>query len=184
MEDYNDSYYLPYCVEGKDFSIGFLPKALDDYYNLSEAIFSEKDWKKKLELCHKQLEILPFWVKTELETSDSLSPVVACRDWGSKIYMYNGDWRSAEKFIQKCVLANAYYPNHGEAELQELYEYRKVAETTISFLEKNPGFLQKNIYKALSGIVSDISILKRFTRWSNQIRKEPFERTNRLFISE
>ena len=97
--------------------------------------------------------------------------------------MYKGEWDKARDFILQCDKANAYYPNHGENELKELADFQYVAEIALSYISMHPGVLQKDIYTILNNQIPDINILKRFTRWSTQIRKEPYKRTNKLFVS-
>ena len=75
MEDYSDPYYLPYSVVGNNFEIQYIPKAIDDYIELSQKIYSEKDPDKKLSYCYQQLKILPFWVKDELSIGNFIPPV-------------------------------------------------------------------------------------------------------------
>lgn len=183
MDDYSDSYYLPYSVVGNNFEIYYIPKAIDDYIELSQQICSEKNFNKKLFYCYQQLKLLPFWIKDELSIGDFIPPVVPCRDWGPKLHMYKGEWDKARDFILQCDKANAYYPNHGENELKELADFQYVAEIALSYISIHPGVLQKDIYTILNNQIPDINILKRFTRWSTQIRKEPYKRTNKLFVS-
>ncbi len=182
MEDYSDPYYLPYSVVGNNFEIQYIPKAIDDYIELSQKICSEKDPDKKLSYCYQQLKLLPFWVKDELSIGDFIPPVVPCRDWGPKLHMYKGEWGEARNFVLQCDKANAYYPNHGEDELKEIEDFQYVAEVALSYIRMHPGVLQKDIYAILSNQLSDINILKRFTRWSMQIKKEPYKKTNKLFV--
>jgi len=157
------------------------PKYILAYFELSEKILAEKDVFKRIEYCNQQFVYLPAFVKSELDSCGSLPPLIACRDWAPKLYMRLGRWADAERAIQNAIRANAYYPDHGEKELAYLYNYRKVANITLEFLKENPGYLQKDIYKALNDQIEDISLLKNFTRWSMQIKKEPYKRTNKLY---
>lgn len=183
MNNYVDTYYNDIEIISRNEALIFLPKAVQDYFDLSEKIKTEKDISKKLEYCNKQFLLLPYFVQSELDSPGSLPPVIACRDWAPKLYMRLGKWEDAEHSIKKSIEANAYYPNKGEKELSYLYEYKKVAKITLQFLKNNPGYLQKNIYKALEDQVSNMSILKNFIRWSLLLRKEPYNRTNKLFVN-
>lgn len=181
MDDYSNPYYLPYSVVGKDFEICYISKAIDDYFELSQQIYSEKDPDRKLFYCYQQLKLLPFWIKDELSIGDFVPPVVPCRDWGPKLHMYKGEWDKARNFVIRCDKANAYYPNHGEDEMREIDDFQRVAEKALSYIRMHPGVLQKDIYKILGDQVSDINVLKRFMRWSLQIKKESYKTTNKLF---
>lgn len=181
MKDYTDPYFLPYSVVGADFEIDYIPRALQDYIDLSQKIYSEKDPDQKLSYCYQQLRILPFWIKDELSIGDFIPPVIPCRDWGPKLHMYKGEWDKARNFVLQCDNANAYYPNHGEKELKEIADFQYTAQIALSYIRMHPGILQKDIYKALSNNISDISVLKRFMRWSMQIKKEPYNGTNKVF---
>lgn len=174
-------------MEGDGWVIGVQSHAMTDYFDFSHKIEAEKNIYKKIEYCHEQFELLPFFIKTELELSGEhglrqLPPFIACREWAPKLYMRLGKWEEAEKFIRDCAAINGYYPEHGEDELNYLHLYKETAEAAIQFLISNPGYLQKDIYKALIPQVKDISVLKNFVRWSLVIEKEPYKKTNRLYV--
>lgn len=161
-----------------------IPDSIKNYFYLSEQIMKEKDISKKITYCNHQLLLLPFFIKSELEISDSLPPVIACRDWGPKLYMRLGRWDDAESFIRNCIQSNAYFPKDGHEELLLLSRFRKVTDIVLNFLITNPGFLQKNMYKTLSLSEDDNEILKRILRHSLLIEKIPYKSTNKLYVKQ
>lgn len=154
----------------------------ESFYSLSEKIEQEPDILKKLDYCEQSLPLLSDFVKFSLEEDEDLPPCINCRDTAPEMYMRLGRWDDAERYIKACIEANAYYPQKGEEEYNEFLAYKKTAIAAVDFLSKNPGFLQKNLYKALAD--QDISQLKHFTRCSKQIQKVPVKNTNELYVNE
>lgn len=184
MCDYETTYYDEIEVITDKYHYLLLPKALQDYMEFSYEIQHQKDLLVKLDYCHRQLEVLSFSVDCDLKSMKRLPPFIACREWGPKIYMRLGKWKEAEDFIRECIKANAYFPNKGENELAYLEKYHKIADVILQFLNNNPGYLQKDIYKALNDSIDDISIFKNFIRWSLLIKKEPYGKTNKLYVAD
>ena len=57
-----------------------------------------------------------------------------------------------------------------------------ITEILLDFLKANPGYLQRNVYKALDLSKDDNDILKKIIRWSLLIQKVPCNSTNKLYI--
>ena len=151
------------------------------FFELSNIIETEKDIQKKLDACEKSYALLPQFVSDCVKMDDELPPFINCRDVGPILYMWIGNWSSAQLSIEKCITANAYYPEDGAAELRYLNTYRKVALTAISYIRENPGCLQRNIYKALGFENEDRDALKDFLKHSQQITKEKSGNTYKLY---
>ena len=187
-KEFNTPYYKE--IDGR------VPQAMTDYFDYSEKIIREKDISMKLWYCHCQLKLLPFFTWDylhDLEDKDrelfknegrKAFELIACRDYAPKIYMRLGLWDNARDFIFACMKANAYYPKRGVEELAYLEKYKVTAEFTVEYIRANPGILQKDIYKAIGGVVLDKDILKQFIRWSHLIRKEPYGKTNKLYVAD
>lgn len=154
----------------------------NDFYTLSSIIDNEKDIYKKLEACEKCYLLLPEFCRSCIEEDDGeLPPFINCRDIGPDLYMRLGEWDKAEKAIKLCIDANAYYPNNGTEELTYLASYHNVATEALSYISKNPGCLQRNIYKALPFEGEKKEQLKYFLRTSLLINKEKSGNTNKLY---
>ena len=107
----------------------------------------------------------------------------------SRKILYNrlGNWDDAERAIKICIDAEAYDdPDDGNAELDYLSIYKKVGQAAINFIQNNPGYLQKNIYVALSKDIGEenIPILKNFMRDSYVFHKQPYKGSNKLYYIE
>ena len=123
----------------------------------------------------------PFKTFYRLSEDIRLPPRILCRDVGVELYLRLGQWEKARIAIAKCAAAGAYTDGGREA-VEHCGRYRRAAELTLNFLTKNPGYLQKNIYRALPE--ADKDCLKSFTRSSYLIRKEPCGKTNKLFANK
>lgn len=184
MESRFDSdYYREFMVETEHGCETRLPQAVMDYFEYSERIIHEKDVSKKLEYCHKQLKLLPWYVWKELNSPyfKFLPPLIACRDCAPKLYMRMGKWEEAKDFILACIDANAYYPDRGEKELEYLEKYKETALAALAYIEAYPGTLQKDLYDTLEQNGVDRDILKQFVRWTSLVRKVPHGKTNMLY---
>ena len=98
-----------------------------------------------------------------------------------------GDWHNAEMAIKACIDAGAYDSTEdGIAALDYLETYKKTAQAAINFIIKNPGFLQKNIYIALTQEIGEenISVLKDFMRETYVFHKQPDKGSNKLYYIE
>lgn len=145
-----------------------------------QQIYIEKDIKRKLALCEEGLKLLPEFMAPYLSAGFPAPKELACRDLAPELYMRLGDWQNALRVIQFCISANAYYPKAGEEELQYLHQYSETAEIAVNYIKEHPGLAQRDIYKKLCP-PADREMLKKFTRYSLQIRKEPYQNTNRLY---
>ena len=153
----------------------------DSYYRLSEVIQHSKSTAQKLAACEESYEILPAFVRANLRDFGDLPNSIPCRDIGIEMYMRRGEWTKARSAIEKCAAAGV-YDDDGQADFEYLERYQQAAIAALDFLKVNPGYLQKNIYKALPSV--DKECLKKFTRSSHLIRKEPQGNTNRLYVVE
>lgn len=158
---------------------GGIEEPFRTYFQLSDKIQKAKDINAKLAACEESYKILPDFVRAWLAESDRLPDTIRCRDVGVDLYMRQGEWAKARSAIEKCAAAGV-YDDDGQAEIDYLERYQQAAQAALSFIEKNPGYLQKNIYKALPEV--DRDCLKKFARWSQLIRKEPQGNTNRLYV--
>ena len=162
-------------------------KLLDTFFRLSNKIQHGNKVFPKIEACEKSYRILKPVINIFKEEPDAFPPVIACREYGPHIYKLLGDWENAERIIRFCIDTGAYEsPDDGNAELEYLITYKKVAETAINFIRDNPGFLQKNIYIALRQQISEenIPILKDFMRETYVFHKQPHGGTNELYFIE
>ena len=153
----------------------------ETYYNLCEEIRTSKDIRAKLAACEEQYKILPEFVRDYLKDSDRLPDTIPCRDMGVEWYLRLGQWAKARAAIEKCIQAGA-YDDGGQYALDYFTRYKTTAELALNFIEKNAGFLQKNLYKALPD--ADKDCLKSFARSSLLIRKEKTGNTNKLFLNK
>lgn len=151
----------------------------DSYYRLCEVIQNSKSTAKRLAACEESYEILPAFVRANLRDFGSLPNSIPCRDYGVEMYMRQGEWAKARSAIEKCAAAGV-YDDDGQEEFDYLERYQQVAQEALNFLAANPGYLQKNIYKALPEV--DKECLKKFCRSSLLIRKEPSGNTNKLYV--
>lgn len=175
-------------VQFSDDSIEFtstLNSGASQLYSLSEIIQGGGDIHERIAACEQSFKFLPDFVKKCLELDGDLPPVIPCRDYAPDLYMKIGQWDKAEASIRYCISIGAYHPaSEGEQALENFQNYKKIALKIIDFLKINPGFLQKNIYKAVE--ISDIekSDAKHFCRYSLLLRKEPYGKTNKLYLED
>ena len=148
-----------------------------------QMIYEERDIKKRLQLCEEGLKLLPEFMAPYLKGGFPAPRDIACRDISLELYLRLGDWNNALRVIQFCISSNAYYPNSGEEQLLYLRKYSETATAAISYIEENPGVPQKSIYNKLCPPL-DREMLKKFTRTSFQIFKEPSGNTNRLYVKK
>lgn len=148
----------------------------DTYDRLCYVIQNSKSTAKRLAACEESYEILPAFVRANLRDFGNIPNSIPCRDYGVEMYMRQGEWAKARSAIEKCAAAGVY-----DDDGQEMYDYlERYQQAALSFLEKNPGYLQRNLYKALPEV--DRDCLKKFARSSQLIRKEPQGNTNRLYV--
>lgn len=158
-------------------------KICTDFFNKSAlATQAKNDIQQSILLWENTLTLLPLFVKCELWQYGELPLTIECRDKLPDLYKRLGKWNDAKRVIEFCAAAGA-YPNGPEKELADLDLYSKAADIAIDYIKDNPGTLQKDLYKLLSSSDADQEMLKRFTRTSLQITKEPTGKTNKLFIN-
>lgn len=153
------------------------------YYQLSDQIEVAQTIQEKLLLCEKMRPVLSGFVSASLEADGHLPPYILCRDYAPIWYMRTGQWDAALGYINFCISCNAYYPEHGDQELQYFSLYRYAAQTAMDFISKNPGCLQNKIYKQIGNSV-DKECLKQFVRYSLLIQKVPCGKTNKLYVAQ
>jgi len=151
----------------------------DTYDRLCYVIQNSKSTAKRLAACEESYEILPAFVRANLRDFGNIPNSIPCRDYGVEMYMRQGEWAKARSAIEKCAVAGV-YDDDGQEMYDYLERYQQAAQAALSFLEKNPGYLQRNLYKALPEV--DRDCLKKFARSSQLIRKEPQGNTNRLYV--
>lgn len=152
------------------------------YYKLSEQISTAQTIQEKLHLCEKMRCILPGFVSACIETDGELPPCILCRDYAPIWYMRTGQWEAAKEYINFCISCKAYFPENGQAELQYLNLYQRTAQISLAYISQNPGCLQSKIYKLLSES-TDKECLKQFIRYSELIKKVPYNKTNKLYVA-
>lgn len=157
---------------------------ISKFYELSSLIDSSKDINAKLDACEKSYPLLKEFCRFCIENDGGeLPPLINCRDVGPEMYMRLGRWDDAERAIQICSDANAYYPDN-DNEMRTYYsDYRRVAELAISYIRDNPGCLQNKMYNVLHVSEDDRETLKHFLRCSLQIKKEKSGKTNKLYLA-
>lgn len=151
------------------------------FYKHQQEVYEEKDVNKQIRLCESDLKKLPEFMAPYLSANFPAPYELVCRDLLLGLYMQLGKWDKAEKAIRKCIEANAYSPDDGSAELRYLISYKKVATETLSYIQQNPGYLQRNIYKKMGYDKEEKELLKDFLRSSKLIKKVKYNNTNQLF---
>ena len=154
------------------------------FYKHQQNIYDETDINKQIRLCERDIKKLSEFMAPYISSGFPTPRELVCRDLLPELYMQLGEWKKAEKVIKKCIEAAAYSPNDGSKELANLASYQKIAIEALSYIEQNPGCLQKNIYKALSYEGDDREQLKHFLRYSRQIKKIKHGNTNELYCNE
>lgn len=153
------------------------------FYQHQHSLYKETDTAEVIRLCEQDLNILPMFMAPYLSAGFPAPDELVCRDLLPELYMQFGQWDKAEKAIKKCITAKAYYPEDGSDELSYLQAYQKVAVETLSYLSKNPGCLQRNIYKKMGYEGEEKELLKNFIRCSKLINKVKYNNTNQLFCN-
>ena len=149
------------------------------YFRLSDEIKNSRDINAKLAACEESFKILPEFVRLWMKDSKKLPDSIMCRDVAPVLYARLGRWVEARAAINKCRFAGA-YEDGGKGALAHLERYRAAAERALEFLKNNPGYKQKDLYKALPDV--DRDCLKEFTRSSLLIRKVKVGSTNELYL--
>ena len=160
---------------------------IEMFFELSGKIQAGKEVLPKIEACEKSYKILKPVIKFFKQDPDGLPPVIYCREYGPSLYSRLGNWEDAERAIKICIEAEAYDdPEDGQTELDYLSACKEVGQAAINFIQNNPGYLQKNIYVALSRDIGEenIPILKNFMRDSYVFHKQPYKGSNKLYYIE
>lgn len=152
-------------------------------YEHQQELYEETDINKQIRLCESDLKKLPEFMEPYLSSGFSAPEELACRDLLPSLYMQLGEWDKAEKAINTCINSNAYFPDDGSKELKYLTSYKKVATETISYIQQNPGCLQRNIYKKMGYEGEEKELLKDFLRYSRLVKKVKYNNTNQLFFN-
>ncbi len=162
----------------------------------TQAMQARRD-SEKIQLLEKQLPLFPTFIKSALKQDGQLPPCVACRDSLPELYMRYGKWYEAERVIRLSISCNAYghieyknnqnydgnwIPESGNSQLEWLNLCHKAADTALTYIAKNPGICQSQIYKLPEFASVHHDALVWFCRNSHQIRKEKEGKTNHLFI--
>lgn len=151
------------------------------FYKHQQELYREKDINKQIRICESDLKKLPEFMAPYLSANFPAPQELLCRDLLPHLYMQLGKWDKAEQSITKCIDANAYFPDDGSTELAYLSSYRKIATETLSYLQQNPGCLQRNIYKKMGYEGEEREVMKDFLRYTKLIKKVKYNNTNQLF---
>lgn len=179
--EYFDNESLPSDAKISKISDFILPAECTPlFYKIQHIAYEEDDIKKAIRLCEQGMKKLPEFMAPYISAKFNV-PELACRDLLPELYMRLGKWDKAKSTIERCANTGAYYPKDGSLELATLESYRTVAIAALSYINENPGCLQRNIYKALSFEGEQREHLKHFLRNSLQIKKEKYNNTNKLF---
>ena len=153
------------------------------FYKHQQKSYEENDTNKLIRMCESDLKKISEFMTPYIAARFDAPPELACRDLLPELYMQSGKWDKAEKAIKKCIEAKAYYPDDGFSELTYLNSYHKIATEVLAYLQQKPGYLQRNIYKAMGYIGEEREILKDFLRDSKLIKKIKYNNTNQLFCN-
>lgn len=152
------------------------------YSGYSEKYNAHGSATDKLQYCEKALKLLPDIILADLEQDGKIISIPDICYIAPEMYMRIGQWEKAIDTVKYCIKYNAYYsePELAASELSYIETFKNTASIALEFIKNNPGFLQKNMYKALSG-KTDHDCLQHFLRCSEQILKEKCGSTNKLF---
>lgn len=139
----------------------------------------------KLALCEKAIPLLPDYVLADLEQDGDLFQIPCICDLMIEMYLRIGKWEKAKEYARYFHSINVYLfePNIYAELLSHIETYQYAAELALDFITNNPGFLQKDMYKALAGKV-DHDALQHFLRCSEQIERVKSGSTNKLYIKK
>jgi hypothetical protein len=169
-----------------------------DYFNSIRSFANARGDEEKISELEKSLPSFKSFVSYSFKNGGELPPGVPYRDTLPELYMRRGDWAKAEQVIRLCISIGAYgYTDYsknqegiwvsdsenGEDQLSMLQERGDASVAALQYLSRNPGTLQKDIYKIPELSSCDRDALMWFCRSSHQIRKEKEGKTNRLYLS-
>ncbi|MDO4298840.1 MAG: hypothetical protein Q4C59_10275 [Lachnospiraceae bacterium] len=174
-------------VQEAKYTIKHIPEyysLYEEFYSYGEKYNSPSSTHEKLQYCKKALKLLPDIVLADLEQDGKLIRIPEVCYVMPEMYMRIGEWEKAKETVKYCIACNAYYsePEVGESELSYIETFQETALVALEFIKNNPGFLQKNMYKALAD-KTDHDCLKHFLRCSEQIEKIPYKKTNMLYVA-
>lgn len=154
------------------------------FYKHQQKLYEETDINKKIRLCEQDLKNLSELMEPYLSAGFPAPAELACRDLLPEFYIQLGQWKKAENTIKKCIAAKAYYPDDGSKELADFTSFQETAAEIFSYIQQNPGYLQRNIYKALAYEEDKKKQLKYILCYSKQINKIKHGNTNELYYVE
>lgn len=161
----------------------FPAKCTATFFKHQRAVYQEKNIIEQIRMCEEDIEKLPEFMAPYLSAGFPAPAALVCRDLLPDLYMRLGEWDHAEEAIQKCIDAKAYSPDDGFAELKAFISYKRISTEALSYIQQNPGCLQRNIYKAFPYEGMEREQLKYFLRYSQQVRKIKHGNTNELYPS-
>ena len=121
---YYDKDDLPFNAEISKKDDFVLPaKCTSLFYKHQQSLYTETDIDKKIRICESDLKKLPEFMAPYLSAGFPAPAELACRDLLPDLYMQLGKWDKAEKVINTCIAAKAYFPDNGLYELTNLASY-------------------------------------------------------------
>lgn len=157
----------------------------DAFYDCLSNIDNVHGANDKLILCKKAIMFLPDYILQGIAQDGNLFETPYVCGLMIEMYLRIGKWEKAKEYANYFHSINAYIfePEEYAETLSRIDIYRHTAQLALDFIEKNPGFLQKDMYKALNG-KTDHDCLKHFLRCSEQIQKIKSGSTNKLYIKK
>lgn len=153
------------------------------FYIWSDKIRYGSDIYAKIEACEESYKLLPQFVKDSLKDYKELPPTIYCRDRGPTLYAMTGQWDKAIDSVQFCISVHAYQTKEKESEaLSNILQMCDIGKRIVSYVSDHPGCLQKDIYKTVEISPEEKNSAKYFLRYNVVLRKEPYNKTNRLFL--
>lgn len=159
------------------------PTANTSYFSLITSAQQAKTDEERISYLEQALSVLPQFVMDCMKSDGELPPVVPPRDTLPELYMRYGNWEKARETVDFCSSVKAFQKSE-YADMIELIDVRQAAaEGLLDFLNENPGFIQKNVYKepALSAYNHDALVW--VCRSFKLIRKEKSGNTNKLYCA-
>lgn len=166
-----------------------LPDELDSiqysFHDCLSNVDNIRGARAKLALCEKAIPLLSDYVLAGLEQDGDLFQVPYVCDLMIEMYLRIGKCEKAKEYALFFHSVNAYIfePDEYADVLSYINTYQHTSQIALDFIANNPGFLQKNMYKALEGR-TDHDCLMHFLRCSEQIKKEKNGNTYELYVDE
>lgn len=153
------------------------------YFSAIEKASLSKNDDDRILYLEKALSALPEFISHCKEFNDELPPGVPPRDTLPELYMRYGEWIKAQRTVNECFSMGA-LTKEEYIDIIEMIEARQTAvEGLLDFLRKNPGYLQKNVYKSPALSAYDHNALVWVCRSFKLIRKEKYGNTNKLYCN-